>query len=296
MWVWLCGCGLHCAYAHVHVCSPPFAFTGQRSQTPPTSSPGDRVPSSSSPSPEHPARTVQTVADVEPSPSPLPPPQEHGQGVEQSDLTSVVPPRESQSPIPVPDIEPPKGVSTVEVEVKPGMGSEPTTPSDPTPPREIEREVTPPPKPKPLLPEDAADTARTPSPQDEGTAARSPPHTQTPDPGPEPVTVPEPHPLSQPHPLGQSHTPALGQPRPLSVRPSGSGLDASHLGTGAPPPPPGFMEGAKAEKSRRGKGAGLSVANLLPLHKHVGQQTKQLAEPSTPDFKPTPDWVRDARV
>lgn len=31
--------------------------------------------------------------------------------------------------------------------------------------------------------------------------------------------------------------------------------------------------------------------DLLPLHKEVGYSNKQLAEPSTPEFKPTPEWV-----
>ena len=47
------------------------------------------------------------------------------------------------------------------------------------------------------------------------------------------------------------------------------------------------------KSTKKGRPKGLSVNDLLPLHKDVGVSTKQLVEPATPDFKPTPEWVRD---
>lgn len=35
----------------------------------------------------------------------------------------------------------------------------------------------------------------------------------------------------------------------------------------------------------------LEQQKLLPLHKDVGERNRELVEPLTPDFKPTPDWV-----
>ena len=44
--------------------------------------------------------------------------------------------------------------------------------------------------------------------------------------------------------------------------------------------------GKKSKKSKP-----LSTRDLLPLHQDIGRSNKQLLEPATPEFKPTPEWV-----
>ncbi len=48
---------------------------------------------------------------------------------------------------------------------------------------------------------------------------------------------------------------------------------------------------AVSSKKKASKTKPLSVKDLMPLHQDVGKSTRQLAEPATPDFKPTPEWV-----
>ena len=70
------------------------------------------------------------------------------------------------------------------------------------------------------------------------------------------------------------------------------------LGRFSPPSLPTVSEGLQ-EAGRKAAFAGkkqkkskpLSTKDLLPLHKDVGRSTKQLLEPSTPEFKPTAEWV-----
>ncbi len=46
-----------------------------------------------------------------------------------------------------------------------------------------------------------------------------------------------------------------------------------------------------SSKKKSGKPKVLSVHDLMPLHQDVGRNNKQLLEPSTPEFKPTSEWV-----
>lgn len=72
------------------------------------------------------------------------------------------------------------------------------------------------------------------------------------------------------------------------------------LGRLSPPSLPTVSEGLQEAGSRKAAVTGkkgkkakpLSTRDLLPLHKDVGRNNKQLLEPSTPEFKPTAEWVR----
>ena len=44
-------------------------------------------------------------------------------------------------------------------------------------------------------------------------------------------------------------------------------------------------------KKKASKTKPLSGKDLFPLHQDVGRSNRQLAEPTTPNFKPTPEWV-----
>jgi len=44
-------------------------------------------------------------------------------------------------------------------------------------------------------------------------------------------------------------------------------------------------------KRKVSKSKPLSGKDLMPLHQDVGRNNRQLAEPTTPNFKPTPEWV-----
>ena len=48
---------------------------------------------------------------------------------------------------------------------------------------------------------------------------------------------------------------------------------------------------ASTKKKRSGKSKPLSVKDLMPLHQDVGRSNRQLVEPLSPDFQPTPEWV-----
>ena len=51
----------------------------------------------------------------------------------------------------------------------------------------------------------------------------------------------------------------------------------------------GKRAASNSKKSKKVKP--LSTKDLLPLHQDVGRSNKQLLEPMTPEFQPTPEWV-----
>ena len=55
----------------------------------------------------------------------------------------------------------------------------------------------------------------------------------------------------------------------------------------------GLEEAARkvSTKKKSGKPKPLSEKDLMPLHQDIGKSNKQLLEPSTPEFKPTAEWV-----
>lgn len=95
-----------------------------------------------------------------------------------------------------------------------------------------------------------------------------------------------------PPPTAQSPQ-AAAQTVPFPPNSAGSTIKSGGI---SPLPPPTFAEGLeeagrKATKKKSGKAKPLSGKDLIPLHQDIGRSTKQLVEPSTPDFKPTAEWV-----
>lgn len=87
---------------------------------------------------------------------------------------------------------------------------------------------------------------------------------------------------------------------PAPLQPSvqklaGSAHERGALGRISPHSLPTVAEGLQEAASRKGKRSKkskpLSTRDLLPLHQDVGRSNKQLLEPTTPEFQPTPDWV-----
>ena len=184
---------------------------------------------------------------------------------------------------PVPDIDPPKRIKTIEVRVDVEEDSQPSTPVTPAegagrvsptpqqvPPASAEgntppKEPTPPP----------SQPSPTPTAQDQ-LGQQAPP--------PEPPKAEDSPPRTQPHPQAQ--------PPPSSSTAFVSGLPP-HMANLENAPPLTFESSYDGPKpTKKGRPKGLSVNDLLPLHRDVGTSTKQLVEPATPDFKPTPEWVR----
>lgn len=111
-------------------------------------------------------------------------------------------------------------------------------------------------------------------------------------------------PPSPPAPSSQSTIPSTtgarlppSQPVPtqqLAAPPSeNSGrLSPSSLPTVAEGLQEAGRKASATKKSKSKKPKGLSTKDLFPLHQDVGRSNKQLLEPSTPDFKPTTEWVR----
>ena len=112
-------------------------------------------------------------------------------------------------------------------------------------------------------------------------------------------SLPSPNQLTQ-SPPQESQVPSLQQSSAQQEVLTPTGKKAvSRQGEGIPPPSlPTVAEGleeaarrAASTKKKPGKVKPLSVKDLIPLHQDVGRSTKQLLEPSTPEFKPTADWV-----
>lgn len=152
----------------------------------------------------------------------------------------------------VADIQPLHHIQTVQVEVEPDGGEE-------------EGEEKPP-------PEEAAEEPQSPSPSAQLPQAEA----------------------QSPHPTGVTSVQTPVQP--LSGAKNEEGVVA--LDRLSPPPLPTVSEGLQeagrkaasvGKKSKKSKP--LSTKDLLSLHKDVGKSNKQLLEPSTPEFKPTAEWV-----
>ena len=161
---------------------------------------------------------------------------------------------------PMPDIGAPGKIRTVEVEVEPHTGGDEE--------EEEEEEVHPlPPPPLPSAEEEEVKGHEDPAHQGEDHT-----HPQDDDEEPPPPREPTPEPKPKPQAAPPSNQPQQQQ-QPLNLPP------ASVVATTLP--------GQKKKPKKKD----LSTRDLLALHQDVGQRTKQLMEPSTPDFKPTTDWV-----
>lgn len=104
-----------------------------------------------------------------------------------------------------------------------------------------------------------------------------------------------PNPSTQPPTTETKHSSSQQSSRRL---PAPVPLFSSGQGRGSPPSFPTVAEGlqeagrrAASAKTKSKKSKPRSTKDLLPLHQDVGRSNKQLLEPSTPDFKPTPEWV-----
>ncbi|XP_064406820.1 protein HID1-like [Halichondria panicea] len=88
--------------------------------------------------------------------------------------------------------------------------------------------------------------------------------------------------------------PPLSQPPPPSHISPATPSQASPLTQAPPPIVPTHQEPEKSKpgKKKTGKGKPATAKDLLPLHKEVARNNQQLIEPTTPDFKPTTEWVR----
>ena len=87
--------------------------------------------------------------------------------------------------------------------------------------------------------------------------------------------------------------PPLSQPPPPSHISPATPSQASPLTQAPPPIVPTHQEPEKSKpgKKKTGKGKPATAKDLLPLHKEVARNNQQLIEPTTPDFKPTTEWV-----
>lgn len=98
-------------------------------------------------------------------------------------------------------------------------------------------------------------------------------------PTPPPTTQPQPMPLQQlAGPTGEKSTLGPGRLSPHSLPTVAEGLQEA-----------GTKKASAGKKSKKSKA--LSIKDLLPLHRDVGRSNKQLLEPTTPEFKPTAEWV-----
>lgn len=190
----------------------------------------------------------------------------------------------------VADIAPPGRIQTVEVEVEPK--------------RDTDEE------------EDASDDERKepvtpPSPTDrDGVSSTSEATRDIKEDEQEPTASNTPPPTSQPsseppvHPPKEIHTSSIHPPPTHFTRPENSvtGLfpavgEATSAASNLPPlsmtNPDAISEPMVKKKS---KPVPSLTKDLFPLHKEVGYSNKQLVEPSTPEFKPTPEWVSNTRA
>lgn len=103
------------------------------------------------------------------------------------------------------------------------------------------------------------------------------------------TAAPTPAADAQSSPVPVAHTQAQLVPTPSNEK------AVAGLGRFSPPSLPAVAEGLQEAGRKAGKKSKkskpLSTKDLLPLHKDVGRSNKQLLEPSTPEFRPTADWV-----
>ncbi len=88
--------------------------------------------------------------------------------------------------------------------------------------------------------------------------------------------------------------PPLTQAPPSSHISPATPSQASPLTQAPPSVVPTHIEPEKSKpgKKKTGKGKPATANDLLSLHKEVARNNQQLIEPTTPDFKPTTEWVR----
>ena len=156
--------------------------------------------------------------------------------------------------VPIPDIDPPGRVKTVEVEVEPEVNEE--TPVSPNQEGANEQQ-----QPKPPTP---------------------PPESQ---PQPSSATPAD----TQSPPVSEGTPNFEPQPQPLSPPPFSKEMPEQFISSSSSLPMPSILVDDRKKKGSKPKS--LPSRRLLPLHQDVAHSTKRLVEPSTPDFKPTPEWV-----
>lgn len=157
--------------------------------------------------------------------------------------------------VPIPDIDPPGRVETVEVEVEPEVNDE--TPVSPAEDGAHEQQQ----QPKPPTP---------------------PPESQ---PQPSSATPAD----TQSLPVSEGTPNLEPQPQPLRPPPFSKEMPEQFISSSSSLPKPSILVDDRKKKGSKPKS--LPSRRLLPLHQDVAQSTKRLVEPSTPDFKPTPEWV-----
>ena len=158
--------------------------------------------------------------------------------------------------VPIPDIDPPGRVQTVEIEVEPEVNAETPVSPDKDHTQEQQQEPKPPTPPPESQPQPPSATAA---------------DTQSP-------------PVSE-------GAPNLGpQPQPLHPPPFSKEMPEQFISASSSLPKPSILIDDRKKKGSKPKS--LPSRRLLPLHQDVAHSTKRLVEPSTPDFKPTPEWVR----
>lgn len=87
-------------------------------------------------------------------------------------------------------------------------------------------------------------------------------------------------PYTSPQPTARSMPAPRGGASVLTNSAVAEGLDEAARRAGA------------SSRKKTSKSRPLSMKDLMPLHQDVGKSTGKLAEPATPDFKATPQWVR----
>ena len=215
-------------------------------------------------------------------------------------------PARSDPNLHVADIKPPGQIKTVEVEVEPvaedspadkregegeGERKEATTPE--SQPQEVERDGRPGEtsgadeptgdKSEPQ-PSQATPTATPPPPPPASTTEQSgdtrvpPPSTKTPPTVPPPLDTQGPQSAERPDSFGLNHPSPITRLPPLMSPTDDLSGQRSPAGGG---------------KKKSAKPKALSNKDLLACHQDVARSNRELVEPSTPEFKPTPEWVRE---
>ena len=182
----------------------------------------------------------------------------------------------------VADIAPPGRIQTVEVEVEPKRDSDGGDGSE-------------------------GENKEPPSPTDKDGAVKSTTSVDSEEPQEQesPGSQPPPPPISQPSSEAavqsqrqELHTSSIHPPPTHFASPASSiaGLSpAIGQASSASDLPPMSMTNpdviGQPVMKKKAKPKPVLTKDLLPLHKEVGYSNKQLIEPSTPEFKPTPEWV-----
>ena len=171
----------------------------------------------------------------------------------------------------VADIRPMGRLQTVQVEVEPDMGRHDDEPEEEEERAEEEEErAEEQEEARPAVEQDQPVMDNPPeSPKEEGSSQVSvTPTSALPSPPPPPTSTP----------VDSNLTPRAGA-SPLPHSTVAEGLDEA------------ARRASASARKKPSKSKPLSMKDLMPLHQDVGKNTRQLAEPVTPDFKPTQEWV-----